>query len=164
MKVRHLHQDFVVFENFLEDPETIFENVKALNAAGQLQLDNVNVKGGVYLYNPPPFLKLMIRQHLRLRESGFLKDLIPTYCFLRQYLPGSNLPPHVDRDECEMNLSYIIEGNETFSLRDSEGIVHHVELKKNEAILYSGKHREHWRDRIDGYLCVALFHFGKDQG
>ncbi len=161
IKILQSHSDFTVFDDFVDDLDTVYAQVQALNAAGNFQKDTEHVLGGVYSYNPPLLMKLQARLFLHLKENGFLNEMNPTYCFVRQYLPGSSLPVHKDRDQCEVNVSLIIRGEEKFSLKSADGIVHEIKLRPNQAILYSGKTTEHWRDKINDYLCVALFHFMK---
>ena len=79
--------------------------------------------------------------------------LIPTYCFVRKYFQGSVLYSHIDRDECEISLSYSISGPEwEMNMGDNT-----VVTKIGNAVIYKGCEIPHGRSKPSSDEVIQVF-------
>ena len=98
------------------------------------------------------------------------KEIVPTYSFTREYLKGTELISHRDRDSCEISVSVTIHQDsliEKFyiSSKDknsaSEEDIITIDLKKGDAILFFGMDSAnndwHWRDPIQSNSVIQIF-------
>ena len=110
--------------------------------------------------------------HLRLTKLVSLitdEDLKPSYAYLGCYLDGAELKPHIDRPQCQFNLSIV------FDMSDEQGQMPEpwpIFLKKNNkttavnlaigsGLLYQGTELEHWREPLPKgqRAIVCFYHF-----
>ena len=110
--------------------------------------------------------------HLRLTKLVGLitgEDLKPSYAYLGCYLDGAELKPHIDRPQCQFNLSIV------FDMSDEQGQTPEpwpIFLKKNNkttavnlaigsGLLYRGTELEHWREPLPKgqRAIVCFYHF-----
>lgn len=110
--------------------------------------------------------------HLRLTKLVSLitgEDLKPSYAYLGCYLDGAELKPHIDRPQCQFNLSIV------FDMSDEQGQMPEpwpIFLKKNNkttavnlaigsGLLYRGTELEHWREPLPKgqRAIVCFYHF-----
>jgi len=115
------------------------------------------------------------------------KALVPTYSYLRIYDKGSDLPIHKDRESCEYTVALclgcdpvskpyeIFIGEEDFSSRysylDGKGeykkmnIEHSFLMSPNNALIFSGIDKFHWREVCDhDYYITAFLHYVEEKG
>ena len=79
--------------------------------------------------------------------------IIPTFCYTRKYFQGSVLNSHVDRDACEISLTYCISGPEwEIEMGDTTIIT-----KKGSGIIYKGCETEHGRSKPSSGEVIQLF-------
>jgi hypothetical protein len=92
----------------------------------------------------------------------------PSYVYLATYHPAAVLKRHVDRPQCEWNVSLVLDMEPEVArtsawpiFLETAGTVHEVRLGLGDLVLYRGTDVPHWRDRQpDGQRCtVAFFHF-----
>ena len=110
--------------------------------------------------------------HLRLTKLVSVitgEDLKPSYAYLGCYLDGAELKPHIDRPQCQFNLSIV------FDMSDEQGQTPEpwrIFLKKNNkttavnlaigsGLLYQGTELEHWREPLPKgqRAIVCFYHF-----
>jgi hypothetical protein len=79
--------------------------------------------------------------------------LIPTYCYARKYFKGSMLYSHIDRDACEISLSYCISGPEwEINMGDNTFIT-----KIGNAVIYKGCEILHGRSKSSSGEVIQVF-------
>ena len=98
------------------------------------------------------------------------KEIVPTYSFTREYLKGTELISHRDRDSCEISVSvtihqdsliekFYISSKDKNSASDEDIIT--IDLKKGDAILFFGMDSAnndwHWRDPIQSNSVIQIF-------
>jgi alkylated DNA repair dioxygenase AlkB len=94
----------------------------------------------------------------------------PSYSFLAHYLPGAILKKHIDREQCEWNVSMPFYVNEGFDkpwpiylqldINDENSVVK-VELDLGDMVIYSGSKLYHWREMLEKgkESSICFFHF-----
>jgi len=115
------------------------------------------------------------------------ENLYNTYCYDRFYFEGQDLKRHVDREQCEISLTFQISSNSKnnwpISFIDYKGIEHSVSINDGQAILYKGHEILHWRDPLksrhsflrkslnklffkkdDTYHHQVFFHYVRENG
>jgi hypothetical protein len=82
------------------------------------------------------------------------KELYPTYSYCRIYYTGATMPPHTDRNACEISMSLCVSG-ETWPLcfENHDPVL----LQQGDAILYPGIEVTHWREEYTGTGCTQVF-------
>jgi hypothetical protein len=120
-------------------------------------------------------------------EQNVGKKLWPTYSYLRIYDKGSDLPIHRDRPSCEYTVAlclgadptdqnyeiFIGEKDETqdYKYHDDKGtpmalkIDHKFPMVTNNALIFKGMHKIHWREKCkhDHFVTVFL-HYVDQEG
>lgn len=110
--------------------------------------------------------------HLRLTRLVSLitgEDLKPSYAYLGCYLDGAELKPHIDRPQCQFNLSIVFDMSDE---QDQTPEPWPIFLKKNNkttavnlaigsGLLYRGTELEHWREPLPKgqRAIVCFYHF-----
>lgn len=93
-------------------------------------------------------------------ETLIGKALLPTYSFLRVYLPGTSLTPHIDREECEISATLAV-GYNTSDLWpiyiETHGKPKPVHLAAGDLMLYQGTRIPHWREPLEAGYWVQIF-------
>lgn len=170
---------YYVFENCIPDIKEPMEVIRHLNDNGQFNYDNNHIHGRLSINNVPYFSWLHFEFHKML--SKLIPDTKPSYNFLAQYLPGSEMHAHTDRPQCKWNFGLQIHGESEFYIETNktkpignitiEGDtefqdlrVHSSEpdmilLKPNMGILYSGVDNKHWLPPEPFYRAACVFHF-----
>ena len=96
------------------------------------------------------YLKPLLKKHTRL-------NLYETYAYARTYKPGDVLKRHKDRHSCEVSTTLNLGGDPwPFYLMDGTKIVK-VDLKPGDMLIYEGSKLEHWREPLQGEVCVQVF-------
>lgn len=87
-------------------------------------------------------------------ENMLGKELYPTYSYCRIYYTGATMPPHTDRNACEISMSLCV-GGETWPLwfKDHGPVM----LEPGSAVVYPGPLLEHWREEYKGVGCTQVF-------
>ena len=80
-------------------------------------------------------------------------ELIPTYCYSRKYFKGSILDTHIDRDACEISLSYCISGPEWEMNMGNNTII----TKIGKAVIYKGCEIPHGRSKPSSGEVIQVF-------
>src|SRR5205085_713941 len=104
---------------------------------------------------------------------GLINRIVPkpvkaSYSFLSIYKPGAVLERHVDRAQCEWNLSVVLDcqpdpklaADWPIYLKTKRG-VQAARLNVGDGVLYRGSKVPHWRDRQSNgrFTTVCFFHF-----
>ena len=118
-----------------------------------------------YVHNPIAFIGL--HQDYTSKVSEYAgKELKPSYCYLVKYQRGSSLDVHVDREQCEYNVSIMIDcrkwvsSEEGWPLILGDDLIPHV---PGQALIYSG-HTPHGRPPLlfDEATVLFLHYVSKD--
>ena len=164
----------------LMDPKLLQEEVP--NEFGQIHYDKFGniclkeeiekqVPGSLSRYN---YTKYSV-YHEKIKnkiETIIQKKLYQTYFFDRFYFYDQKLKKHIDRDACEISLTFFISSNPVnyewpFFIKSAKGSVEKIIMKPGDAVLYKGCERPHWREsfkpynffeKIFGKLKKAYFH------
>jgi hypothetical protein len=84
--------------------------------------------------------------------------LIPTYCYTRKYFKGSTLFSHIDRDACEISLTYCISGPEwEINMGDNTLIT-----KIGNGVIYKGCEIPHGRYKPSSGEVIQVFNHWVD--
>lgn len=92
----------------------------------------------------------------------------PSYLYFASYPPGSSLPRHVDRPQCEFSISLLIDYSPEpdgpcgwplyLEHPDLPAGVAATDLGIGDAVLYRGRQLAHYRERLpDGHQSSSLF-------
>ena len=101
---------------------------------------------------------------------GFEVDVVNTYC--REYVNGSSLPKHVDRNDIGITLTVCIENptNVEWEIcsNDYDGSTICKNIKVGDGLLiYNSQELEHWRDELvcreDEYVFMMFLHWFRKQ-
>ena len=109
-------------------------------------------------YNFPPLVRLLVERIPAL--AGVCGEpLLPTYAYARIYRHDSQLPPHTDRDACELSLTVHLGGDVpwAFWLRSFGMPPAQVMLAPGDALVYLGCQIEHWREPYQGQAYAQAF-------
>ena len=158
MELVKKEKEYSIFTNLLKDIEAPRKVIRRLNHAGAFNYDTENVKGRLSLNDNPYFTSLQEIFFKELQALGFLKACKPSYNFLMQYLPGSEMFFHKDRPQCKFNFALQITGEDPFFI-DTERGREEILLKPNTGILYSGTDNEHGLKPQVNYRAAVVFHF-----
>ena len=93
------------------------------------------------------------------RELTGVKNLMPSYSFLRYYENGQWLEKHADRPSCQYSatLPLMTADNTPWAIY-MEG--NEVNLNLGDMVFYKGQEAEHWRDPFKGKFQVqAHLHY-----
>ena len=85
-------------------------------------------------------------------ESG--RSLIETYSYVRLYKKGDVLKKHTDRDACEISVTLNLGGDPWALCLDPDVEIY---LKPGDAVVYTGKEIQHWREEFKGDICGQVF-------
>lgn len=92
-------------------------------------------------------------------ESTVGMTLYPTYSYARIYYKGSELQRHFDRESSEVTVSVCLQKDVDWPLyvKNSDGVVHKLDLEVGDIGIYSGRLHEHWRDPLPGEKQIQAF-------
>lgn len=143
-------------------------------------------------YHDLPFFVGIHKQLATFASSVFGEPVKPSYCFLSRYKDKGACPLHVDRPQCRFTIDYLIQSTskEPWPICisnvltdkqveqiqnpkpdnefDIESVIsghewNTVNLKPNDAVMYSGTHSWHYRpSRLNGEADLIFFHFVKE--
>jgi hypothetical protein len=108
-------------------------------------------------------------------ENVVGENLIPTYSYYRNYRPGYELLPHVDRTACEISVSIFIgcDYNRDYyswdlGVETEKGIFSVIDLDISDCIVYNGPDIPHGRPRFEppegSNHVQAFLHYVKANG
>ena len=80
-------------------------------------------------------------------------NLIPTFCYIRKYFQGSVLYSHVDRDACEISLSYCVSGPKWEINMGNDTLI----TKRGNGIIYKGCEIKHERPKPSSGEVIQIF-------
>jgi hypothetical protein len=85
--------------------------------------------------------------------------LLPTYHYARIYRRGATLPPHTDRQACEISVSVNLGGDPwPLGIFDRDHLPHTHTMQAGDALFYRGVEHVHWRPgRFSGDGRVQMF-------
>lgn len=110
---------------------------------------------------------------LLLEKLPYMNELVgeilfPTYTYCRIYGNGDELPPHTDREACEISITLHLgsDGVEwPIYLKKPNGETVELSLKPGQAVLYLGCVATHWREKFAGQEYGQVFlHYVKARG
>lgn len=109
------------------------------------------VAGSLSRYSHPKYK--YIHSQIRLKIEKILgQQLYNTYYYDRFYFVGQRLFRHIDRDACEISLTYQISTNSNepwgICFETPQGEEKYVNLQNGDAVLYKGCERDHWREPL----------------
>jgi hypothetical protein len=107
-----------------------------------------------------PLMEHLLRGVLPRIEILTGLELSPTYSFFRLYRRGSVLPPHQDREACEIGVSVHLgqSGNQPWPLWvEGPNGQSAADLKPGEALIYRGIECEHWREALTENQYAQIF-------
>jgi hypothetical protein len=117
------------------------------------------IAGAWHAYADPIFQVLLLRAQPIL-EQIVAAALHPTYSFARVYLRGHTLPPHVDRDACEVSVTLALgtDGDAVWPFfAEFGGTVYEAHLGPGDGLLYLGCDCTHWRGPLDAAWSAHVF-------
>ena len=141
-----------------EAARSLSEDLLSRKASRDLTPDAA-VPGAWSAYADPIFQVLLLRTQAIL-EPLLGERLHPTYSYARVYVSGCDLPPHVDREACEVSVSLALgTANDRpwpfwAQFRDS---TYDVRLAPGDAVLYLGHECRHWRDALENEWSAHVF-------
>jgi hypothetical protein len=119
------------------------------------------------IHNEPTVASL--HQGLALIVSGIAGETVrASYCYLSCYEAGAVLAPHVDRPQCNYNLSLVLDMQGPAGEPDPwpiylelDGRPEAVLLQVGDGLVYSGTELLHWREALPAgqRAIVCFFHF-----
>jgi hypothetical protein len=101
----------------------------------------------------------------------FPEPVKPSYCFLGIYHNQARLPKHIDREQCQWNVSVILDSSPNITDLDDSWPIYlepvpnkYVELRATigDAVIYRGNKMPHWRDRLPArfnQVSICFFHY-----
>jgi len=136
------------------------DHLAARAAAGTLRMrGDDQVPGTPHVYGDPEIDALMqdIKPAVEI-HSGL--SLHPTYSFARIYKNGDVLPPHRDREACEISISLNLgqEPSAPWPLNIGEQHAPFAAmLGPGDGVLYKGMELTHWRNAYQGSRMFQVF-------
>lgn len=167
---RFRDQDYLLVHDFLKDPLllTSYQYVVRLALTGKLMSDSQS-KGSLSLYGDTFMDTLMDVAEPTVSAATGL-DLAPTYSFVRIYMDGDSLPPHTDRDACEVTVSVCL-GSEPeatdaadawpiFIRPPGSDTSIEVACRPGDALIFRGQKLLHWREPFVGeHQALVFLHY-----
>lgn len=166
------HNGFLILKNFIPYFFANYLRVyfETLSNNNQCENGDAQVGNSHCIYGDPAFDTLMLMSTSMI-SGAIQKELLPTYTYARIYLNGSDLLPHIDREECEHSVSICLGGeyDALWPIWMLNKEVHKTPqmcvLDIGDAIVYKGNKVHHWRDRFEGTKHFQLFmHYVEKEG
>jgi len=128
------------------------------------------------------FMETLMMKVLPVMQRHTGLNLIPTYTYTRAYKKGDILKRHKDRPSCEISTTLHLGGDPWSIFLDPSGAnfvinehknIHkpnapkgvEVQLGIGDMLVYRGCDLEHWREPLEGNLCVqTFFHYNNIDG
>jgi hypothetical protein len=167
---QHLDEnEFAVIRGFLNPLQLaeVRRYYRALYQTGSFTLGDPHVELRDWIYNEPVACFL---HHQILWSVNQLvpEEVKPSYAYLAVYRPGAILSRHVDRPQCQWNVSLVLDTDPELQVTSSwplylevRGEPHAVRLAMGDYVLFRGTHTPHWREaQPAGHSStVCFFHF-----
>lgn len=137
---------------------SLAQDLVSQKARNELAPDS-GVPGAWSSYADPIFQILLLRAQ-PIVEQVIAADLHPTYSYARVYVRGNDLPPHVDREACEVSVSMALgadRGHVWPFWVEFDGLRHEVRLSPGDAVLYLGHETRHWRTALEAEWSAHVF-------
>ncbi len=140
---------------------------RQLEAEGYFQKGDAQVKDRHSIYNDA-MCRYLHTQLTPIVNTLTPKPVKPSYAMLSTYQPGAVLRKHKDRQQCEWNLSLVLDMNPEQEQDQAWPIYidqadqpHAIPLEIGDGVLYRGYSVDHWRDALAAgqQVTVAFFHF-----
>ncbi len=139
---------------------------RTLCETGAMRPDNL-VPGAPALHGDP-LMDAILQEVLPAVQSAIGEPLLPTYSYFRVYGANDTLPPHTDRNECEVSVSICVytSGPEwPLIIDDGLGTVQKLAGEPGTGAVYAGPDHSHWRTPFEGQEHIQLFvHFVRADG
>lgn len=96
------------------------------------------------------------------------EEVRPSYAYLAIYHPGATLRRHIDRPQCQWNVSLVLDTDPEVNRASAwpiylevQGAAREVRLGMGDFVLYRGTDVPHWRDaQPEGHSStICFFHF-----
>lgn len=160
--------NFIFIPGFISQERAQSLNTWLLNErdCGRLLDDpRVGVFGKAY-QNAIPFLELLCEKTNEI--SALVEEsVLPTYSYCIVYEANSELPPHVDRQACEISLTIHLGGDAEWPIFITKPSGEAIPFKLNpgDAVIYLGCVTRHWREKFTGQYFSQLFlHYVRSRG
>lgn len=118
-------------------------------------------------YSPLMMEALSVSLQPKIEEAVGMK-LFPTYSYARIYYKDTELKHHVDRASSEVTVSVCLQQNVNWPLyvKNTEGVIHAINLEVGDAGIYCGRKHEHWRDPLqeEGQHIQAFLQYVNAEG
>jgi len=145
----------------LVDTTKLDDYLRLLQSSGMGQND-FQVPGAVAFYKNYLFEELLVGLKPTIQEYTGLK-LYETYSYARLYSIGDELPPHTDREACEITVSLCL------GIEDQDWPIYLLDRFENElcfhlnpgdALIFRGRELLHWRLKNEfGKTSQVFFHY-----
>ena len=118
---------------------------------------NAQVAGSIETYNYPDYIHYHRGVVKQVIEKAIGRPLYPTYFYDRFYLQHHALPPHTDRDACEISASMLISTTLTdpwplYVVKPFDDLsdinAEMYDATDKDLIVYKGTECIHWRDNM----------------
>lgn len=143
---------------------------RALIASGRLPLGDPQTAQRYWLHSE--VLGLFFHPQLAGLVSRIADEPVkPSYVYLAAYQPGSDLPRHVDREQCEFSISFLVDHQPDpggpcgwplfLENQRSTDTVSAVDLAVGDAVIYKGREVAHYRNELPNghYSTLLLLHY-----
>lgn len=167
---QHLEEnEFAVIRGFLNPLQLaeVRRYYRALYQTGSFTLGDPHVELRDWIYNEP-VARFLHHQLLWSVNQLVPEEVKPSYTYLSIYRPGAILSRHVDRPQCQWNVSLVLDTDPEIQVASSwplylevRGEPRAVRLAMGDYILFRGTHTPHWREaQPEGHnSTVCFFHF-----
>ncbi len=142
------------------------QHLATLRQEGFFQQGDPQVKARDTVHNEPVlrFFQAQICSQL-LQSLGLA--IQPSYNYLAYYHPGAVMPYHTDREQCEWNMSVLIDqptegpGSDWPLCLQTPTGPQPMSLAVGDGLLYQGSQMPHWRETLRGEqgVGVGLLHY-----
>lgn len=160
-------RDFYDISSFVEKPPPERGTKTYISSSNYVFVSSNQVSGALSIYGDPR--KKYDHSQIRLKLEKILgKELYNTYYYERFYFPNQELDKHTDRDACEISISIHISTDIKtpwpFMIETPDQEEHSVILNPGDGVIYKGRERPHWRDKIPSenkkqYYHQIFFHY-----
>jgi hypothetical protein len=121
-----------------------------------------------YRYYADPLIEVMLSKCKEAIEEAIGRTLLPTYSYVRVYLPGEKLGLHVDRPACEISVTVNVaakgDTSPMYTIYKNHTKMHM--LNPGDALVYKGCEVGHCRDTLndDQLLVQFMLHYVDKDG
>ena len=158
-----LKDNHIIIKNFIKEKDAKSLGKELVNYPDKEEDSLCRASG---IHNPVWGLEILTDQCFNL--SKIVGDnLLPTYCYARDYRNNSILPMHKDRPSCEISLTIHLDGDSSWPIwiKNPEGDGISVDLQSGDAMIYLGCIAPHWRENYTGNQYSQLFlHYVRSRG